>query len=72
MIEGRHDEDAATDMMERPDDTHGPAFFAADRVPARSEVIRRGLGIELDVLDFDPRRIKRPRAGHLPVLMSGM
>jgi len=102
-IEDEHDEEAAPDMMERPDGTleldarvsiedfekrvgpilsseereedidtmGGLVFFLADRVPARGEVIKHGSGIEFEVLDADPRRIKRLRARDLPALTSG-
>ncbi|MGE0746963.1 MAG: hemolysin family protein [Rhodospirillales bacterium] len=102
-IEDEHDEEAAPDMVERPDGTleldarvsiedfekrvgpilsgeereedidtmGGLVFFLADRVPARGEVIKHGSGIEFEVLDADPRRIKRLRARDLPALTSG-
>ncbi|MBM3488393.1 MAG: HlyC/CorC family transporter [Alphaproteobacteria bacterium] len=44
----------------------GLVFFLADRVPGRGEVIRHASGIEFEVLDADPRRIKRLRARSLP------
>lgn len=39
----------------------GLVFFLAGRVPARGEVVRHGSGIEFEVLDADPRRIRRLR-----------
>jgi CBS domain containing-hemolysin-like protein len=44
----------------------GLVFYLAGRVPARGEVIRHGSGIEFEVLDADPRRIRRLRVTHLP------
>jgi hemolysin (HlyC) family protein len=44
----------------------GLVFFLAGRVPGRGEVIRHSTGIEFEILDADPRRIKRLRACNLP------
>jgi len=44
----------------------GLVFFLAGRVPARGEVIRHGSGIEFEVVDADPRRIRRLRIQNLP------
>lgn len=44
----------------------GLVFSIADRIPSRGEVIRHGTGIEFEVLDADPRRIKRLRVCNLP------
>jgi magnesium and cobalt transporter len=38
----------------------------AGRVPGRGEVVRHGSGIEFEVLDADPRRVKRLRLRNLP------
>jgi magnesium and cobalt transporter len=38
-----------------------------DRVPARGEVIRHPAGLEFEVLDADPRRVKRLRIHRQPV-----
>jgi CBS domain containing-hemolysin-like protein len=49
---------------ERRDDADtlgGLVFMLLDRVPARGEVITHPAGIELEVLDADPRRVKRLR-----------
>ena len=43
-------------------DTLGGLVFAlVGRVPARGEVVRHSSGIELEVLDADPRRVKKLR-----------
>ncbi len=48
-------------------DTLGGLVFAlAGRVPARGEVIKHPSGLEFDVLDADPRRVKRLRVRGLP------
>jgi CBS domain containing-hemolysin-like protein len=39
----------------------GLVFSLIGRVPARGELIRHPAGIEFEVLDADPRRIKRLR-----------
>lgn len=39
----------------------GLVFFTAGRVPGRGELIRHESGIEFEVLEADPRRIKRLR-----------
>ncbi|HUB96428.1 MAG TPA: hemolysin family protein [Stellaceae bacterium] len=48
-------------------DTLGGLVFAlAGRVPARGEAIHHPAGIDFDVLDADPRRVKRLRVRGLP------
>ena len=44
----------------------GLVFALAGRVPARGEVIKHPAGLEFEVLDADPRRIKRLRVRGLP------
>ncbi len=44
----------------------GLVFFLAGRVPGRGEVIRHESGIEFEVLDADPRRIRRLRICQRP------
>jgi CBS domain containing-hemolysin-like protein len=39
----------------------GLVFYLAGRVPVRGEVIRHETGIEFEILDADPRRIRRIR-----------
>ncbi len=54
---------------EREDDIDtlgGLVFSIAGRVPARGEVVRHESGIEFEILDADPRRIKRLKVGRLP------
>jgi CBS domain containing-hemolysin-like protein len=54
------------DEREEVDTLGGLAFYLAGRVPARGEVIKHGSGLELEVLDADPRRIRRLRITHVP------
>lgn len=56
------DEDRDEDI----DTMGGLVFYLAGRVPGRGEVIRHESGIEFEVLDADPRRIRRLRASRLP------
>lgn len=39
----------------------GVVFLLTGRVPARGEVVKHPTGVEIDVVDADPRRIKRLR-----------
>lgn len=47
---------------EEVDTLGGLIFFIAGRVPARGEVITHSSGIEFEILEADPRRVKRLRA----------
>ena len=49
------DEERAEDI----DTLGGLVFFLAGRVPVRGEVIRHESGVEFEILDADPRRIRR-------------
>ena len=44
----------------------GLVFFLAGRVPGRGEVIKHESGIEFEVLEADPRRIRKLRIGQRP------
>jgi len=44
----------------------GLVFFIAGRVPSRGELIGHSSGLEFEVVDADPRRIKRLRVRNLP------
>ena len=51
-------------------DTLGGLVFAiVGRVPARGELIRHASGVEFEVLDADPRRVKRLKI-HVPASPS--
>lgn len=57
----------ATDEQEDDVDTLGGLVFTlAGRVPERGEVIAHPYGIEFEVLDADPRRVKRVRVRENP------
>ena len=49
------------ERREDADTLGGLLFTLLDRVPARGEVVRHPAGLEFEVLDADPRRIKRLR-----------
>jgi CBS domain containing-hemolysin-like protein len=44
----------------------GLVFALAGRVPARGEAVRHPSGLEIEVLDADPRRVRRLRVRGLP------
>jgi len=54
------------DMEEGVNTLGGLVTSLAGRVPARGEVIKHPLGFEIEVLEADPRRIKRLRLRGLP------
>jgi CBS domain containing-hemolysin-like protein len=52
-------------------DTLGGLVFAlAGRIPARGEVVKHPSGLEFEVVDADPRRIKRLRVRKVPPVPS--
>jgi len=57
--------------QEEVDTLGGLVSGLAGRVPKRGEVIVHPSGIEFEVLDADPRRIKRLRVRGLPVTTVG-
>ena len=48
----------------------GLVFKIAGRVPARGEIIRHGNGLEFEILESDPRRVKRVRINPKNVSVS--
>ncbi|MEE8443929.1 MAG: transporter associated domain-containing protein, partial [Alphaproteobacteria bacterium] len=44
----------------------GLVFFLAGRVPSRGEVIRHGSGVDFEVVDADPRRVRSLRILNVP------
>ncbi len=49
------------DQKDEADTLGGLIFEMAGRVPNRGEIIRHGSGLEFEILDSDPRRVKRVR-----------
>ena len=52
------------ERREDVDTLGGLIFTLVDRVPARGEIVRHQSGIEFEVLDADPRRVKRVLIRH--------
>ena len=50
-----------SDDEEEVDTLGGLVFLLSGRVPARGEVVAHPSGVEFEVIDADPRRIKRLR-----------
>ena len=59
---GRDLSDVAEVDPEEVDTLGGLVFMLLGRVPARGEVVNHPAGVEFEVVDADPRRIKRLRA----------
>jgi CBS domain containing-hemolysin-like protein len=59
------------DEEEEADTLAGLIFKIAGRVPARGEIIRHGSGLEFEILDSDPRRVKRVRINARNVSLAG-
>ena len=57
--------------QETVDTLGGLVFTLAGRVPKRGEIITHPDGIEFEVLDADPRRVKRLRVRGLPAAIGG-
>ena len=53
------------DEEEEADTLAGLIFKIAGRVPSRGEIIRHASGLEFEILDSDPRRVKRVRINAL-------
>ena len=58
------------DEEEEADTLAGLIFKIAGRVPARGEIIRHESGLEFEILDSDPRRVKRVRVNARNVSQS--
>ncbi len=54
------------ERQEDIDTIGGLVFFLAGRVPGRGEIIRHGSGLEFQIVDADPRRIRTMRICNLP------
>ncbi|MEZ5668423.1 MAG: hemolysin family protein [Alphaproteobacteria bacterium] len=59
---------AVEDERDEFDTLGGLVFALADRVPTRGEVLKHQSGVEFEVLDADPRRIRKLRVSNLPGL----
>jgi magnesium and cobalt transporter len=56
------------DERDNIDTLGGLVFAVVGRMPERGEVVRHPSGIEFEVLDVDPRRIRRLRVRNIPPL----
>ena len=52
---------AVEEKAEEVDSVGGLVFMLSGRIPSRGEVIKHDSGVEFEVVDADPRRIKRLR-----------
>ncbi len=59
------------DERDEADTVAGLIFALVDRVPARGEVVAHPSGVRFEVLDADPRRIKRLRVHRPPAGEAG-
>ncbi|MGF1627007.1 MAG: hemolysin family protein [Alphaproteobacteria bacterium] len=57
---------ATADERAEFDTLGGLVFALADRVPTPGDVLRHQSGVEFEVLDADPRRIRKLRVSNLP------
>ncbi|PPR10764.1 MAG: Hemolysin C [Alphaproteobacteria bacterium MarineAlpha11_Bin1] len=58
---------AEEDRDEDIDTMGGLVFYLAGRVPGRGEIIRYASGVEFEILEADPRRIRRLRVSKISV-----
>ncbi|TAL02824.1 MAG: HlyC/CorC family transporter [Rhodospirillaceae bacterium] len=56
----------SNDEREQNDTLGGLVISLAGRVPGRSELIKHPSGIEFEILDSDPRRVRRLRIRNIP------
>lgn len=56
----------SAEERENIDTLGGLVVHVAGRVPSRGEVVRHASGIEFEIIDADPRRVKRLRLRRLP------
>jgi CBS domain containing-hemolysin-like protein len=69
-VESRYGVALLPEDEEEVDTLGGLVFTLAGRVPARGETIHHPSGIEFEVLDADPRRVKRLRVRGLPAAIG--
>ncbi|MCC6467111.1 MAG: HlyC/CorC family transporter [Alphaproteobacteria bacterium] len=65
-FEGRVGPILTDEEREQIDTLGGLVFAVAGRVPGRGELVTHASGLEFEVLDADPRRVKRVRVRNLP------
>jgi CBS domain containing-hemolysin-like protein len=62
----------ADDERQDVDTLGGLAVWLAGRVPGRGELLQHASGLEFEVVDADPRRVKRLRVRNLPPRSEGI
>jgi CBS domain containing-hemolysin-like protein len=70
-FESRFGEILTPEEREDIDTLGGLVFSIAGRVPMRGELVRHSSGVEFEVLEGDPRRIRRLRIRNVPKGSSG-
>lgn len=65
-FEGRFGSVLSAEEREEFDTLGGLVFSIAGRVPLRGEIIRHASGLEFEVIEGDPRRIRRLRIRNIP------
>jgi magnesium and cobalt transporter len=66
-FEGRFGSFVDDEERAEVDTLGGLVFYLANRVPTRGELIKHPSGIEFEVVDADPRRVRLLRIRHIPV-----
>jgi CBS domain containing-hemolysin-like protein len=65
-FETRFGEVFSSDERDSTDTLGGLVVMLAGRVPGRNELVKHSSGIEFEIADSDPRRVRRLRVRHLP------
>ena len=64
-------EEDGDEEEEEADTLAGLIFKIAGRVPARGEIIRHASGLEFEIIESDPRRVKKLRISTANVARPG-
>jgi CBS domain containing-hemolysin-like protein len=65
-FEARFGEIFSPEEREQNDTLGGLVISLAGRVPGRSELVKHPSGMEFEILDSDPRRVRRLRVRNIP------
>ena len=65
-FETRFGEVFSSDERESTDTLGGLVVMLAGRVPGRNELVKHSSGMEFEIADSDPRRVRRLRVRHVP------
>ena len=69
-FETRFGEVFSSDERDSTDTLGGLVVMLAGRVPGRNELVRHSSGMEFEIADSDPRRVRRLRVRHVPTPTS--